>query len=143
MSLEDDNKALTQRIYDEVFSAGKIDVVDELVAEDVVEHEEFPGIPPGREGMKQFVRMIKDGFPDLSFTPQDVIAAGDRVVARVRITGTHRGEFIGIAATNKNVDVQAIDILRLENGKVVEHWGVTDQLAMMQQLGVVPQEPSP
>ena len=143
MSLEVDNKALTQRIYDEVFSAGKIDVVDELVAEDVVEHEEFPGIPPGREGMKQFVRMIKDGFPDLSFTPQDVIAAGDRVVARVRITGTHRGEFIGIAATNKNVDVQAIDILRLENGKVVEHWGVTDQLAMMQQLGVVPQEPSP
>ena len=143
MSLEDDKKALTQRIYDEVFSAGKIDVVDELVAEDVVEHEEFPGIPPGREGMKQFVRMIRDGFPDLSFTPQDVIAAGDRVVARVRITGTHRGEFIGIAATSKNVDVQAIDILRLENGKVVEHWGVTDQLAMMQQLGVVPQEPSP
>ena len=141
MSVEDDNKALVQRIYDEVFSAGKIEVIDELVAPDVIEHEEMPGLSPDREGVKQFVRMLREAFPDLRFAPQDVIAAGDRVVARIRITGTHRGEFAGIAATNHSVDVEAIDIMRVQGGKLVEHWGITDQFRMMQQLGVIPEEP--
>ena len=123
MSEQDDNKALLQGVYDELFSGGKIEVIDELVAEDMVEHEEFPGLTPDREGVKQFVRLLRDDFSDIRFTPEDMIAEGDRVVARIRITGTHRGEFAGIAATNKTVDLQAIDILRFQDGKAVEHWG--------------------
>jgi len=80
-------------------------------------------------------------FPDMQIDAQDVIASGDKVVVRARYTGTHRGEFMGMPATGKSVNVQLIDILRLDaDGLVHEHWGVMDALAMMQQLGVVPAE---
>ena len=143
MSVEDDNKAVLQRIYDEVFNAGKIEVIDEIVSPDVVEHEEMPGLSADREGVKQFMRAIREAFPDLHVAPQDVIASGDRVVARIRLTGTQRGEFAGIPPTNKPVDVETIDIVRFEGGRIAEHWGITDQLRMMQQLGVIPEEPAP
>ena len=86
--------------------------------------------------------MYRVAFPDLRMDPEDVLASGDKVVARVRATGTHEGEFMGMPATGKSVDVQLIDIMRFsEDGLVREHWGVVDMLAMMQQLGVVPEGP--
>ena len=83
--------------------------------------------------------MYRAAFPDLRMDPEDVLVSGDKVVARVRATGTHEGELMGKPATGKSVDVQLIDIMRFdEDGLVAEHWGLVDMLAMMQQLGVAP-----
>jgi steroid delta-isomerase-like uncharacterized protein len=110
------------------------------MADDFVEHEETPGLAPTKEGVKEFFRMYIGAFPDLHFDAEDILTAGDKVVGRVRITGTHQGEFMGMPATGKSIDVQAIDIIRFgDDGLAREHWGVFDAMAMMQQLGVVPE----
>ncbi|MFQ5966557.1 MAG: ester cyclase [Acidimicrobiia bacterium] len=136
-----DLKVELQRLYDEVVTEGNLDLIDEVFHEDFVEHEEFPGLPPGREGPRAFITMMRDAFPDLSATIDDIIVEGDKVVTRVRFSGTHQGEFQGIPATGRKIDIQTIDILAYRDGKISEHWGVTDQLAMMQQLGVI-EEPA-
>ena len=136
-----DNEAALRRLY-ELINAGDIDGFDDVIAEDVIEHEELPGLAPTREGIKDFFRMYISAFPDLRFEPEDVLISGDKVVARVRATGTHRGEFLGTQPTGKSVDVQLIDIVRFgEDGLAHEHWGVADTLTMLQQLGLVPEGP--
>jgi len=134
-----DHAAAMRRMY-EMVSSGDVDGFGALMADDFVEHEETPGLAPTKEGVKEFFRMYLAAFPDLRFTAEDVLVSGDKVVARTRATGTHRGEFLGIPATDKSVDVQLIDIIRFgEDGLAHEHWGVFDALAMMQQLGVIPE----
>jgi len=134
-----DHAAAMRRMY-EMVSSGDVEGFGALMADDFVEHEETPGLAPTKEGVKEFFRMYLAAFPDLRFTAEDVLVSGDKVVARTRATGTHRGEFLGIPATDKSVDVQLIDIIRFgEDGLAHEHWGVFDALAMMQQLGVIPE----
>jgi steroid delta-isomerase-like uncharacterized protein len=136
-----DHSATMRRAYD-LLSAGDIDGFGELIADDLVEHEETPGLEPTKEGVKQFFHMYRAAFPDLRMEAQDVIASGDKVVVRVRATGTHQGEFMGMPATGKSFDVELIDIVRFgDDGLAHEHWGVFDALKMMQQLGAIP-EPS-
>ena len=136
-----DHAATMKRLYD-LINAGDIDGFGELLAEDFVEHEEMPGLEPGKEGVKKLFHMYRAAFPDLRMEAQDVLVSGDKAVARVRATGTHQGEFLGMAATGKSVDVQLIDITRFgDDGLAREHWGVFDALAMMQQLGAFPQSP--
>ena len=133
-----DHEATMRRLY-ELISTGDIDGFGDHVADDFVEHEETPGFEPSKEGVKQMFRMYRAAFPDLHMEAEDVLASGDKVVARVRATGTHQGEFMGMPATGKNVDVQVIDIMRFgEDGLVREHWGLFDALGMMQQLGAIP-----
>jgi steroid delta-isomerase-like uncharacterized protein len=133
-----DHAATLRRFYD-LINAGDVDGFGALLADDFVEHEETPGLGPTKAGVMEFFRLYIAAFPDLRFDPEDVLASGDKVVGRVRVTGTHRGEFIGIPATGKSIDVQAVDIVRFgDDGLAREHWGVFDALAMMQQLGVVP-----
>jgi steroid delta-isomerase-like uncharacterized protein len=128
-------------LYD-LINAGDIDGFGELLAEDFVEHEEMPGLEPSKEGVKQLFHMYRAAFPDLRMEPQDVLVSGNKAVARVRATGTHQGEFLGMPATGKSVDVQLIDITRFgDDGLAREHWGVFDALALMQQLGAIPQTP--
>jgi steroid delta-isomerase-like uncharacterized protein len=136
-----DHAATMRRLY-ELLSVGDIDGFGDLVAEDFVEHEETPGLEPTKEGVKQLFRMYRAAFPDLRMEAQDILVSGDKVVARVRGTGTHHGEFMGMPATGKSVDVQLIDIIRFgDDGLAREHWGVFDSLAMMQQLGAIPESP--
>ena len=105
-----------------------------MLADGFIEHEETPGLAPTKEGVLQFFRMYRAAFPNLRMDPEDVLASGDKVVARVRATGTHEGELMGMPGTGKSVDVQLIDIMRFdEDALVAEHWGVVDMLAMMQQ----------
>ncbi|MCZ7587908.1 MAG: ester cyclase [Gaiella sp.] len=131
--------AVTMRRLYELISAGDIDGFGEHLGEDFVEHEESPGLEPSKQGVVQFFRMYRAAFPDLRMEPEDVLVSGDTVVARVRATGTHQGEFMGMPATGRGVDVQLIDIIRFgEDGLAHEHWGVVDALAMMQQLGAIP-----
>jgi steroid delta-isomerase-like uncharacterized protein len=134
--------ATVRRLYD-LINAGDIDGFDRHVADDFAEREELPGFPPTKAGVTQYFRMLTAAFPDLRMVPEDVIASGDKAVARVRVTGTHQGPFMGMSATGKHVDVQLIDIIRFgDDGLAREHWGVVDQLAMMQQLGAIPAGPA-
>ena len=136
-----DHAAAMKRLYERI-NAGDIDGFGELLAEDFVEHEELPGLEPGKEGVKQLFHMYRAAFPDLRMEPQDVLVSGDKAVARVRATGTHQGEFLGMPATGRSVDVQLIDITRFgDDGLAREHWGVLDALALMQQLGAIPETP--
>jgi steroid delta-isomerase-like uncharacterized protein len=128
--------------YDRI-NQGDIDGFASLLADDFVEHEETPGFPPTKEGVREFFRMYRAAFPDLHMDAEDVLASGDKTVARVRATGTHRGELMGIPPTGKHVDVQLIDIMKFDGaGSVREHWGVIDTMSMMQQLGVAPAGPT-
>lgn len=137
-----DHVSTMKRAYD-LINGGDVDGFGELLADDFVEHEETPGLEPTKEGVKQFFHMYRAAFPDLCMEPQDILASGDKVVARVRATGTHQGEFLGMPPTGKSVDVQLIDIIRFgDDGLAHEHWGVVDALAMMQQLGAIPEDPS-
>ncbi|UCC88427.1 MAG: ester cyclase [Anaerolineales bacterium] len=133
------NKALFRRVMDEVFVGGNTSLIDELFAPNFVEHEELPpGIPAGAEGVKQLSSMFLSAFPDFKATIEDLIAEGDKVVARATWSGTHQGEFMGIPPTGKRISIQVIDIVRFAGGKFVEHWGQMDNMTMMQQLGVMP-----
>ena len=136
-----DHAATIRRLYD-LINARDIDGFDRLVADDFAEHEELPGFPPTKAGTTQYFRMLIGAFPDLRMIPEDVIASGDKAVARVRATGTHKGPFMGMSATGKRFEVKLIDIIRFgEDGRAREHWGVLDQFAMMQQLGAIPAGP--
>jgi steroid delta-isomerase-like uncharacterized protein len=133
-----DHAATMRRAYD-LINAGDVDGFVELLADDFVEHEEIPGLEPTREGVKAFFRMYVAAFPDLRFEAEDMLVSGDKVVTRARVTGTHQGEFMGIPATGKRIDIPVIDIIRFgDDGLGREHWGVLDSLKMMEQLGVVP-----
>jgi steroid delta-isomerase-like uncharacterized protein len=136
--MSEQNKAVVRRGFEEVWSKGDLVALDEVYAADVVSHDAPPGLPPGREGTRQFVLMYRSAFPDTHMTIGDQIANGDKVVTRWTATGTHKAELMGIPATGKHVTVKGITIDRLDGGVIVEYWSSFDQLGMLQQLGVVP-----
>jgi len=137
MSTED-NKAVVRRFYEEVMNQKKRAVLDEVFDLNVVDHFAPPGTPGGLEGARQTLGMFLTAFPDLHFTVEDLIAEGDKVVARATLSGTQQGTFMGIPATGKHVTIRGIEINRFEGGKSVEHWVEMDTLGLMQQLGVIP-----
>jgi steroid delta-isomerase-like uncharacterized protein len=133
----DTNKALARRYNKEIDTDGNLALVDELFAANYVLH--MPGLPPiDREGYKQMIAMFRAAFPDLVVTTDAQVAEGDRVVNRWTTRGTHRGEFMGIPATGKMVMFTGMNILRFENGKITEHWGLFDMPGIIQQLRAVP-----
>ena len=129
-------KALVRRYLDAVWNQGDLSVIDELIAPDFRQHS--AGVPPGRDGVKQFFSLLRAAFPDIQNTVDALIAEGDTVVWRSTIRGTHRGPFRGIPATGKSVTITAINIVRLANGQIAENWGEQDNLGLLQQLGVLP-----
>ncbi len=138
MSIEQ-NKALVRRLIEEVFNGGDMSMVDELMAVDFVEHEELPpGMPPGREGAKVLTAAMRSAFPDFKATIEDMIAEGDKVFVRLTWSGTQAGEFMGIPPSGRQFAVGVFDVMRIEDGKFVEHWGMLDNMGMMQQLGAMP-----
>lgn len=132
------NKALLRRFYEEVFTKGNLDVIDEISEPNFIDHNPAPGQEPGIQGIKKSLMEYRAAFPDLQITVEDMIAEGDKVVARITATGTHKGEFAGIPATGKRASISVIDIVRVANGKAVERWGIEDNMGLMQQLGVIP-----
>ena len=139
---EKQNLSTIKQLFEEFVNQGNEAVLDELADANLIENEEMPpGIESNREGVKQFFRMFRSAFPDLHFQINDLIAANDKVVARVTVTGTNQGSFMNMPPTGNKVSYKVIDIFRLTNGKVVEHWGIGDNMKMMQQLGVIPEGP--
>ncbi len=137
MSIEQ-NKGLARRSIEDVWGKGSLDAIDELYATDFVWHWALPGMAPDREGYKQCVTMNFAAFADVQCTLEDMVGEGDKVVGRWTWRATHKGEYMGIAPTGKQVTLTGINIMRIVGGKVVEEWGEMDNLGMMQQLGVVP-----
>jgi steroid delta-isomerase-like uncharacterized protein len=135
MNMSEANKALAQEFYAAI-NSGNLGIVDSHVADNFVDHEEFPGIPPTKEGVRQFFTMMRTSFPDYNLTLDHIVTEGDLVAIHGVIHGTHRGEFMGIAPTGKQIAVPFFELVRVTGGKAVEHWGVTDTTTMMQQLGV-------
>lgn len=131
------NKALVLRYFDEVLNGRHVEIVDELAAIDFQEHDPLPGQREGREGLKDRVSMLVEGLVP-TFTIDDLIAEGDRVVVRWTNTATHSGTFLGIPPTGRSCRFAGIDIFRLDGGQLAEHWHVVDQLTMLQQLELLP-----
>lgn len=132
------NKRILRRFFEELFNTGDLSVADEIVALDYVNHNTIPGEPYGREGLKAFVTLLRTAFPDIHFTIDDQLAEGDKVATRLHFTGTHQGDFAGVPATGKSVNVTAINVQRVANGQIQETWLDWDALGLMQQLGAVP-----
>ena len=133
-----DMKTQLERIPLEVFNSGNFGLIDELIAPDFVEHSAQPGVPPTRDGFMQLAIAMRSAFPDLHYTVEDAIEAGDKVVHRLAASGTMKGDFLGIPATGTRATWTEIHIGRVADGRLVEHWGLVDQLGMFVQLGIVP-----
>jgi predicted ester cyclase len=130
------NEALVRRLFDTVWSTGNVAVVDELLAPSFVDHAAaMGGGDASREGFKLQVRQFRTAFPDGRSEIEDLIAAGDRVVARWTDGGTHLGEWQGIAPTGKRVSFSGIDIYRIQDGRVIEYWCSEDELGLLRQVG--------
>jgi predicted ester cyclase len=132
------NKAVIRRFIEEVQNKKDYAVFDELNDPEFVNLSSPPGIPANREGGKMYLRGFLNAFPDSYFTIDEMIAEGDRVVTKKTFTGTHTADFGDILATGKRVTLQYVDIMRLRDGRIVEHWMSMDQLSFLQQLGVAP-----
>jgi steroid delta-isomerase-like uncharacterized protein len=133
------NKAVIRRFVEEVQNEKNWDTFDELNADDFVNLSAPPGVPSDKEGGKMFLGAFIGAFPDSYVTIEEMIAEGDRVVTKKTFNGTHTGELNGIPPTGKRVSIQYVDIMRLRDGQITEHWLSMDQLSFLQQLGVIPQ----
>ena len=137
---EDKNTAAMKRFYDEVMNKGNFKVIDELVADNFVEHYlPDPSMPANKAGVAQSIGMFRTAFPDLQVTIEDFAAKGDKVWIYSTTRGTNTGAMMGMPATGKKVEVKGFDLVRFVNGKAVEHWGLNDDLKMMMQLGMIPE----
>jgi len=131
------NKRLVRRYYDEVLNGGNLGLLDQIALHDYDEHSPFPGQPNGIEGLKARVGAIAASFKPV-FTVHELIGEDDTVIAYWTNTGTHQGEFMGIPPSGRKVTISGIDVHRLRDGKMAEHWHVVEELQMLQQLGVIP-----
>ncbi len=130
------NAKLPERLLMAGFGGGDMSVLDEVVSENLVEHQ--LGLPRGREGLKSVVRALRQAFPDLKYSVLQLAEDGDKVWGHFRARGTHLGPFMGSAPTGKSFEIDVIDIARFDDGQLVEHWGVPDRLGLLLQLGIFP-----
>jgi len=133
-----DNKMLANRLVEEVINKGNLDAAGDYFTADYADHAAPPGLPPGVEGFKAFFGGLRAAFPDLHYVIEDTIAEGDMVVNRATAHGTMKGDFLGMKATGKHAAWTEMHIVRILNGKIVEHWANIDQVGMLQQLGLMP-----
>lgn len=127
------------RSYVEVYNQKDVDMLDRILAPDYLDHDPLvPGLPSGREGERVFAQGVLAAFPDIHGTIEDVVEEGDKVVSRITWTGTHQGMFQGIPATGRTVRVAEIHLMRVDDGRISEHWTGFDMLGLLQQLGAFP-----
>jgi steroid delta-isomerase-like uncharacterized protein len=139
MTLEPEQmKLLAKRFYEEVLNHGDLSAIDDLVSDDFVEHEELAGIPANREGLREWVLLMRTAFPDLTVSINQMIASGDEIWVHMTMAGTQDGPFLHIPPSGRKVRISAFDRVRVRDGKASEHWGVTDNLTLLQQLGELP-----
>jgi len=133
--ISEESKAVVLRWFAEL-DRGNLDVVEDLIAEDYVDHNPaLPNLPAGREGVRQYVRLLKSAFPDAVHVIDDIIAEGDKVMTRVTAHGTFLGECIGYQPTGRTVEISGIAVHRVQDGRLIEHWAHADIAGFMQQIG--------
>lgn len=132
------NKQVVRLIFDEVISQGQLELLDELLAQDLIDTSNPPGWPEGREGARQIIAHFRAAFAGWHCVIEDMIAEGDTVVLRAIFRGTHTGEFLGIPPTGQAVAMAGIHTVCLTEGRIVEHHAINDDLGLMQQLNVAP-----
>lgn len=138
MSVED-NKNVVRGLIEEVWNKGKMEEIGQYIATNVVFHDApVPGLPPGIEGVKHIPAFWRSVFPDMHITIDDLVAEGNMVVQRFTMSGTQNGNLMGIPPTGKWVTMGGINFFRLDDGRIVERWGIADTLGALQQLGVMP-----
>ena len=137
MSLEE-NKQLVRR-YQDIYNRNDLDALTQVLADNLLTPRIMAGVPSGLEGAKAAHRIMLKGFPDFQTTIEDLVAEGDKVAARISMRGTHTGDFVGIPPTGKRVEFTGMYVVRIENGKIAEHWGEEDSISLLAQLGVRPQ----
>ena len=135
MSIEE-NKNIVRR-YQDIYNNNDLDRLTKVISENLLTPNIMPGIPHGLEGAKTAHRIMLAGFPDYQTIIEDMIAEGDKVAVRIKMTGTNTGEFMGIPPTGKQVSFTGIYIVRIANAKIIEHWGEEDSVSLLQQLGVL------
>ena len=134
-TITEKNKQAVTRFNQEFVIEGKMESFKELVADDVINHAAPPGSSTGPDGMIHFIQnILKAGFPDLQVAILDQIAEGDKVTSRKEFYGTHTGELMGIPPSNKKVTIKVIDIIRLRDGKYIEHWGISNFADILAQI---------
>jgi predicted ester cyclase len=138
--MSQDNKELLRQFV-KTWDAGDTESFGDFISADAVDHQRIPGMPEGLEGAKQISKMLRAAVPDGSTEVHQIIAEGDLVAALQTVRGTQTGELMGMPATGKSFEITGIDIVRVAGGKMVEHWGLTDQAGMMIQLGLMPLPP--
>ena len=131
----DDNAELIRHFHRTLFESRDLSVIDQFFAADFMSHNNPPGLPPGVEGVKAFFGMFRDAFPDVAVEIDELVAADDKVAVATTTTGTHEGELLGFAPTGRSISVTGIDIVRIEDDRIVEHRGLTDIVGLMRQLG--------
>ncbi|HXH17986.1 MAG TPA: ester cyclase [Chitinophagales bacterium] len=132
------NKEIARRGIIEIWNEGKAEAVDALIADNFVDHNAPPGLPPGKDGFRQLVNMYRTAFPDVSFVIDFQVAEGDKVATRYTATGTQNGELMGYPPSGKHATVRGIIISRIENGKIVESWENFEMYEMLVQIGMLP-----
>lgn len=132
-----DNISAQQKMGDAV-NSGELEVLREVMAPNVVDHDPAPDQGEGPEGFIQFFTMFRGAFPDLKVAVDHMVADDDNVSIAYTVTGTHRGDFMGISPSGKRIEARGMQIARFENGKIIERWGSSDELGILKQLGVSP-----
>jgi predicted ester cyclase len=132
----EENRRVFHRLIEVGFNKGDLSVADELVASDFREHQR--GASDGPDGVKDLIRGLREMTPDVALTIEDMVEDGDKVWPRMTARGTDAGQIMGRPPTGRRYTIDVIDICRFKAGKIVEHWGLPDQLGMLQQLGLVP-----
>lgn len=138
-----ENAEIVRNFVNEVITRGNIEAAGQYVWEDVIEQVPLPGQGPGLDGLKDILRAMRSGFPDIVFSIQEQISENDKVASRFEWSGTHKGEFLGIPATGRSVRVWGIVIDRLEDGRIKDTRIIMDTVGLLGQLGVLPPPPKP
>jgi predicted ester cyclase len=133
----DDAKAVFKTLIEVEIGRKQFELTEQLVHPEFFDHTNPPGMQHGIDGHRAIVNLFHSAFSNMDWHCDDLIAEGDKVVARTTFTATHTGDFFGIPPTGKEVAIAGVHIARLKDGKVVEHWGSNDDLGMMRQLGVI------
>ncbi|MFB6073734.1 MAG: ester cyclase [Haloarculaceae archaeon] len=132
----DEAKRIARQFPEAVATEGEIDLLDDILAPDHLEHDPFAGDHTGREAAKEQIRSLREAFPDFRAEVEEIVAEDDVVAMRVTISGTHEGPFMGLEPTGKSFEVQNMVFTRIEDGRIVERWLQPDTLGMFRQLGV-------
>jgi predicted ester cyclase len=135
--MANDTEAVVRRLIEEGFNAGDLDVADELTSPELVEHQDFgPNHAPGADGLRAVIASLRHAFSDFHLAIEDLVVDGDKAWLRMSGTGTNDGSFMGHPPTGRPMRTDVFDVIRVENGRIVEHWGVPDRLGVLFQLGL-------